>query len=184
MKTVWLIVGVGVVAMAAFGFWLRNEHKPVCESCIAAEEPFFQIFVSPTDVPAARLVKIQSLAKINYSNFRVAITDEEAQIAEVKELIDADPVRFVKLPRFSSTQELMHQWVRSIPESDIAVIIPSGGSFDHDALENLKNFYSNPNPGFTLFDGISSGCVSTYQKMDVQTLASLQETLPNFPSRQ
>ena len=95
MKRRWVIIGACIVFVALLGLWIDVRRAPVCENCAAKDAPFFQVFSSPTLNAQARVQKFSSLASQTYTNFRVAISSDEAQYPDVEEFIKNFPERFV-----------------------------------------------------------------------------------------
>ena len=170
MKKLWLVVGAGAVTLFFFGFWLKDNPEVPCEDCIAAEKHFFQVFSSPTTDVELRTAKFQSLSSQSYPHFRVAISAEEAQYPDVQEWLTKEPVRFVKLPDTVPSNELMYQWVQTIPETDIVVVLPADLTLDENTLLQLHNVYTEPNTWATTTPSFITGYADLFQKINSSEL--------------
>lgn len=176
MKRRWGVIGIGVVLVALLGLWIEGRRAPTCENCSPREAPFFQVFSSPTNDEQARIKKFTSLAKQTYTNFRVAISADEASNRDVEEFINNFPDRFVKLSDGYQSQELMYRWIHSVPAGDIIVLFPAEGSLDSAALDHLRSFYSGSAAWLAFqgdvkkwaHDGVLTGYANLFQKIKLQ----------------
>lgn len=176
MKKRLSIIGLGLVLTALLGLWIDGRRDVACENCAAKEMPFFQVFSSLTTDDTARLKKFSTLAHQTYSNFRVAISADEAKYPDVQRFIEQFPDRFVKLPDGYQAQELIYRWIHSIPPSDIIVLFPSDGALDLSALEHLRGFYSGSAAWLAFqgdvkrwaHDGVLTGYAHLFQKIKLQ----------------
>lgn len=176
MKRRWVLIGFSIVFVALLGLWVEERRSSLCENCGAKEQPFFQVFSSPTTQDEARIKKFSNLAHQTYRNFRVAISADEARYPDVQGFIEKYPDRFVKLPDGYQSQELMYRWIHSVPAGDIIVLFPSDGALDEGALDHLKNFYSG-SAAWLAFqgdikrwaqDGVLTGYANLFQKIKLQ----------------
>jgi hypothetical protein len=180
MKRRWSVIGIGIVLVALLGLWIEGRKTATCENCSTKEQPFFQVFSSPatdpTTDPGARISKFKSLANQTYSNFRVAVSADEAASPDVQEFINKFPTRFVKLPDGYQSQELIYRWIHSVPAGDIIVLFPSEGSLDAGALQHLQTFYEGSAAWLAFqgdvkrwaHDGVLTGYANLFQKIKLQ----------------